>query len=99
MDDKTTELTRRDFLWTAATAATATALAVVPAVARPPAAAPGLGAPGLLPVPSPNSTVNYGIIGTGTEGCQLLSSLSRVAGARCVATSDIYRPNQKRGIE
>jgi len=80
------EVTRRDFL---KTAATATALAALP----------GLGAPSLLGVPSPNSVVNYGIIGTGTEGCQLLTSLTRVPGARCIATSDIYPPNQKRGAE
>jgi predicted dehydrogenase len=89
MDDETLDLSRRDFLKTAATAATATALAALPAV----------GAPALLADPSPSSTVNFGIIGTGTEGCQLLSSISRVPGARCIATSDIYPPNQKRGIE
>ncbi|HUI44263.1 MAG TPA: Gfo/Idh/MocA family oxidoreductase [Terriglobia bacterium] len=86
MDDETNEVTRRDFL---KTAAAVTALAALP---------PAGGMPAMLTVPSPGSTVNYGIIGTGTEGCQLLSSLTRVPGARCVATSDIYPPNQKRGI-
>jgi predicted dehydrogenase len=86
MDEDAIELTRRDFL---KTAATATALAALPSA----------GMPGLLTAPSPISTVNYGIIGTGTEGCTLLGALTRIPGARCVATSDIYPPNQKKGIE
>ena len=86
MDEKTIDVTRRDFL---KTAAGASALAAFPVA----------GMPGILADASPNSTVHFGIIGTGTEGCQLLSSISRVPGARCVATSDIYPPNQKRGIQ
>src|SRR5271157_5271330 len=49
------EVTRRDFL---KTAAGATALAALP----------GLGVPSILAVPNPNSVVNYGIIGTATAG-------------------------------
>ena len=86
MMEENNEVSRRDFL---KTAAGATALAALPS----------LGAPSLLAVPNPNSVVHYGIIGTGTEGCQLLTSLARVPGARCIATSDIYPPNQKKGIE
>ena len=80
------EVTRRDFL---KTAATASALVVLP---RPDDSA-------LLSPPSPNSVVNYGIIGTGTEGCTLLRALTRIPAARCLATCDIYPPNQKKGIE
>lgn len=80
------EVTRRDFL---KTAAGTTALVVFPHVrdSVPPTAA------------SPSSVVNYGIIGTGTEGCTLLRALTRIPGAHCVATCDIYPPNQKKGIE
>jgi len=78
-------LTRRDFL---KTAATATAFVALPHVSGPQAGAP-----------SPNNTVNYGIIGTGTEGCTLLRALARIPAAQCVATCDIYSPNQMKGIQ
>jgi predicted dehydrogenase len=80
------EVTRRDFL---KTAATATALVVLPHVND----------PALPTLPSSNSVVNYGIIGTGTEGCTLLRALTRIPEAQCVATCDIYPPNQRKGIE
>lgn len=86
MAEEKSDVTRRDFL---KTAATATALAALPAS----------GAPNLLTALNANSMVNYGVIGTGTEGCTLLGALTRIPGARCVATSDIYPPNQKKGIE
>lgn len=80
------EVTRRDFLKTAATAAAVATL-------------PGLSAPNILAVPNPASTVNYGFIGTGTEGCSLLRRLATIQAGRCVATCDIYPPNLKKGVE
>lgn len=80
------EATRREFLKTAATASALVALPHVSDWALP-------------SVASPNSTVNYGIIGTGTEGCTLLRALTRIPGAKCVAICDIYPPNQRKGIE
>lgn len=80
------EVTRRDFLKTAAGVAAASAL-------------PGLGAPVILAHPSPGEVVNFGIIGTGTQGCDLLSQLTTIPSGRCVATCDIYPPNLKKGVE
>jgi len=86
MDDQG-EVTRREFL---KTAGAATAVVVLPRFSE------GESQPAAV---SPNSRLNYGIIGTGTEGCTLLRAFTRVPGAHCVATSDIYPPNQKKGIE
>jgi predicted dehydrogenase len=84
---KRKEVTRRDFLKTAAVA-TATGSA------RPVAAAPAL-----LSSSTPGSTVHYGFIGTGTEGCNLLKRLATIPEGRCIATCDIYAPNLKRGAQ
>jgi len=80
------EVTRRDFLKKAAGVAAASTL-------------PALGAPAILANPSPNEVVNFGIIGTGTQGCDLLSQLTTIPSGRCVATCDIYPPNLKKGVE
>ena len=80
------EVTRREFL---KGAAGATALIVLPEVTN----------AAELADASPNSVVNYAVIGTGTEGCTLLRALARVPGAQCVATCDIYPPNQKKGVD
>jgi predicted dehydrogenase len=80
------DVTRRDFLKTAAVAAAVSAL-------------PGVGAPAILANPSPNNVVNYGMIGTGTEGCTLLKFLATIPEGRCIATCDIYPPNLKKGVE
>ncbi len=79
---------RRDFLKTAAVAAVAAGGAM-----------PVKAAPALLSSPSPGSTVHYGFIGTGTEGCDLLKRLATIPEGRCIATCDIYAPNLKRGVE
>ena len=84
---KKKEVTRRDFLKTAAVAAAAGG-------ARPMTAAPAL-----LSSPTPGSTVHYGFIGTGTEGCNLLKRLATIPEGRCIATCDTYAPNLKRGVE
>jgi len=81
------EVTRRDFLKTAA-------VAVVAGSAKPMAAAPAV-----LSNANPGSTVHYGFIGTGTEGCNLLKRLATIPEGRCIATCDIYPPNLKRGVE
>src|SRR5262249_42604144 len=39
---------------------------------------------------SPNSTPDYGFIGAGSRGQQLLQHLSRIDKGRCVAMSDIF---------
>jgi predicted dehydrogenase len=80
------DVTRRDFLKTAAAVAAASAL-------------PSVGAPAILANPSPNNVVNYGMIGTGTEGCTLLKFLATIPEGRCMATCDIYPPNLKKGVE
>ena len=49
--------------------------------------------------PGPNSQVGYGFIGAGSRGQQLLGHLSKTAAGRCVAMSDIYRPNLDKGIQ
>ena len=40
--------------------------------------------------PAPSDTVRFGIIGTGTQGCDLLRHVLKVPGAECVAVSDLY---------
>jgi predicted dehydrogenase len=80
------DVTRREFLKTAATAAAASSLA-------------GLGAPTILTAQSAGNPVRYGIIGTGTEGCTLLKFLATILEGQCIATCDIYPPNLKKGVE
>ena len=63
--EKDQDVSRRDFLKTAAAVAAASAL-------------PSGGAPAILASPSPNSVVNYAMIGTGTEGCTLLKFLATI---------------------
>ena len=84
--EKEQDVTRRDFLKTAATVAAASSLT-------------GLGAPGILTAQSAGNPVRYGIIGTGTEGCTLLKFLATIPEGRCIATCDIYPPNMKKGVE
>jgi predicted dehydrogenase len=84
--EKENDLTRRDFLKTAATVAAASTLPVA-------------GAPALLADTAPSDAVRYGFIGTGTEGCLLLEFLTTIPEGRCVATCDIYPPNLKKGVE
>lgn len=81
------ELTRRNFL---KTAAAITAGAALPAAHA---------APAILADSAPASAVRYGMIGTGTEGCTLLKFLTTIPEGRCVATCDIYPPNLKKGVE
>jgi len=45
------------------------------------------------PVP-PSDTLRFGIIGTGVEGCSLLSSTLPIPGAECVAAADLYDSRQ-----
>lgn len=79
-------VTRRDFLKTAAAVAAVSGL-------------PRAAAPALLATPGPSNVVRFGMIGTGTEGCTLLKFATTVPEGRCVATCDIYPPNLKRGVE
>ena len=48
---------------------------------------------------SPNSIVNYGFIGPGSRGQQLLQHLSKIETGRCIAMCDIYPENLKKGIK
>ncbi|MBZ5516497.1 MAG: Gfo/Idh/MocA family oxidoreductase, partial [Acidobacteriia bacterium] len=82
--EKQQDLTRREFMKTAAAAAAISALP---------------GAPAMLADPGPSDAVRYGVIGTGTEGCTLLRFLATIPEGRCVATCDIYPPNLKKGVE
>jgi len=83
---KEQDVTRREFLKTAAAVAAATTL-------------PSAGAPAILSAQSLSNPVLYGVIGTGTEGCTLLRFLTTIPEGRCIATCDIYPPNLKKGIE
>ena len=85
---KKKDVTRRDFLKSAAVAAVAAG-----------GARPVKASPALLSTSNPGSTVHYGFIGTGTEGCSLLKQLTTIPAGRCIATCDIYAPNLKRGVE
>jgi predicted dehydrogenase len=84
--EKERDVTRRNFLKTAAAVAAASTL-------------PAVEAPAILANPNPNNVVNYGMIGTGTEGCTLLKFLATIPEGRCIATCDIYPPNLKKGVE
>lgn len=84
--EKQQEVTRRDFLKTAAGVAGAASLA-------------GVGAPAILTAQSAGNPVRYGMVGTGTEGCTLLKFLATNPEGLCVATCDIYPPNLKKGVE
>ncbi len=84
--EKEQDVTRREFLKTAATVAAASSLA-------------GFGAPAILSAQSAGNPLRYGIIGTGTEGCTLLKFLATNPAGRCIATCDIYPPNLKKGVE
>jgi len=83
---KERNVTRRDFLKTAAAVAAVSGL-------------PRAAAPALLATPNPSDVVRFGMIGTGTEGCTLLKFATTIPEARCVATCDIYPPNLKKGVE
>lgn len=76
-------LTRRDFMRMGAGAAALRAAAKV-TVLEP---SPLLAAP--RPVP-PSDRVRFAIIGTGVEGCSLLSATLSVPGIDCAAAADLY---------
>ena len=42
------------------------------------------------PTPPPSDTVRFAIIGTGTQGCDLLRASRNVPGIECVAAADLY---------
>ena len=80
---KKDSLTRRDFIKLGAGAAAAGAAAKVTLLEPKPLwAAP-------MPVP-PSDTVRFAIIGTGVEGCSLLSATLPVPGVECVTAADLY---------
>jgi predicted dehydrogenase len=84
--EKEQDVTRRDFLKTAAGVGAAASLG-------------SLVAPHIINAQSVGNPVRYGFIGTGTEGCNLLKFLATIPEGRCVATCDIYPPNLKKGVE
>ena len=84
--EKEQDVTRREFLKTAATVGAATSLT-------------SLVAPHIMIAQNAGNPVRYGFIGTGTEGCTLLKFLATIPEGRCVATCDIYPPNLKKGVE
>ena len=54
--------------------------------------------PKVLPVsaaPPASDVVRFGIIGTGTQGCDLLRATRRVPGIECVAAADLYDTRQE----
>ncbi len=84
--EKEQEVTRREFLKSAATVAGASSLT-------------SLGAPAILTAQNAGNPIRYGFIGTGTEGCTLLKFLATNPEGKCIATCDIYPPNLKKGVE
>jgi len=80
------DVTRRDFLKTAAAAAAVSALPVA-------------GAPAILAAPAVSNPVRYGIIGTGSRALELIKALTTIPEGQCVATCDIYPVNLKKGAE
>jgi predicted dehydrogenase len=80
---KKTEVNRRTFV-----AGGLAAAAMLPKLKAAPA--PKLGA---------NNVVNYGFIGPGSRGQQLLQHLSQIEAGRCVAMCDVYKPNLEKGIK
>src|SRR5271157_5850597 len=75
--------TRREFMqWGAGAAAAGMAAKVTLLEPRGLWASPGPTAP--------SDTVRFGIIGTGTEGCDLLRASLLVPGVECVAAADLY---------
>ena len=76
---------RREFV-----AAAGAAAVIVPRLKAAPPPKPNI---------SPNSVVNYGFIGPGSRGQQLLQHLSKIETGRCVAMCDIYPPNLEKGIQ
>src|ERR1017187_10251761 len=83
---KEKDVTRRDFLKTAASVGAASSLST-------------LVAPHIYYAQTPTNAVRYGFIGTGTEGCTLLKYLATIPEGRCIATCDIYPPNLKKGVD
>ncbi len=51
------------------------------------------------PAPAPSDTVRFGIIGTGTEGCDLLRATRAVPGIECVAAADLYETRHQSAKE
>ena len=47
----------------------------------------------------PSDTVRFGIIGTGTEGCELLRSTRAVPGVECVAAADLFDTRHEAAME
>jgi predicted dehydrogenase len=47
------------------------------------------------PIPAASDTVRFGIIGTGTQGCDLLRATLAVPGVECVAAADLYDTRQE----
>src|ERR1039458_7426449 len=84
--EKDQDVTRREFLKTAAAIAAASTLPIV-------------GSPAILSAQNSSNAVRYGFIGTGTEGCTLLKFLATIPEGRCIATCDIYPPNLKKGVD
>ena len=80
---KKNSFTRREFMqWSGSAAAAGLAARVTVLEPRRWWASSG-------PVP-PSDTVRFGIIGTGTEGCDLLRASLAVPGIECVAAADLY---------
>ena len=80
---KPNSITRRDFVRLGA-GSVAASLAVTNATILEPSILRASSRPG------PSDTVRFGIIGTGTQGCDLLRASRSVPGIECVAAADLY---------
>jgi predicted dehydrogenase len=79
-------LSRRDFLKTSAAVTATSAIA-------------SLGAPAIIEAQTLGNPVNYGFIGSGSQGCAHLTQLSTIKTGRCAVICDTYEPNLKKGVE
>ncbi len=111
MQNERSDLNRRDFVRAGSVAAFIAALGGVPVTAQTAAqaqAAAEAGADKTLPIPKadpnyqekpPGPPVNFGIIGIGAQGRELIAQLNKLPNAPIVALCDTYKAAFKRGAE
>lgn len=107
MQNERSDLNRRDFVRAGSVAAFMAALGGVPVTAQEAAKAEAAGDK-TLPIPKadpnyvekpPGPPVNFGIIGLGAQGREIVTQLNKLPNAPVVALCDTYKAAFKRGAE
>lgn len=107
MQNERNDLNRRDFVRTGSWAAFIAAMGGVPVTAQEAAKAEAA-ANKVLPLPKadpnfvekpPGPPVNFGIIGLGAQGREIITQLNKLPNGPVVALCDNYKPAFKRGAE